>query len=1492
MGRMQFSGRVASGGIVSLASLIHEKALNLASGGDSSEKSLIGNDLTRIYENSKMFALMPSSFASMVSGAVMIMFTTGLPGLAGLGMLVLVLISNQWMAKVSARRESECLKSADKRIALITRVIEGIKAVKLSTWEVPFLDRIFAARSEEGRSLSGFRMVTQTSVQIGRAAPTLACCVTFSVMAAMDDDLKVADIFAVYSVFQAMRLSLIILPRGLSIIATNRVSFKRVSDYLSQPDFKRSRELTAHDTQALIFKDAKFCHFSEGADVSPSHASPGNRKSLKSAVEAEGGAAAEENDFSNEAKENRKSLVLPPGFVKEVGVSGTHLAPPAEDDVPHATRGSQEKFILRIESLSIDRGESVALIGEVGSGKSSVISAILGDMRHISSPMAIFADTETLISDANIGFVPQKSFITCGTILENVVMGRAFDEVMFRDAVTRSCLMKDLETLPGGRYTEIGERGVTLSGGQQQRVCIARALYGDPRLLLMDDPLAAVDSHVANMLFYNIVYKRKPGQTVLISLNQHKFLKHFSKIVRMENGVANVSVRSSENVAPCTEPTPQSGNYEQEPLPDQDQPHSTSAKGYKNTLIEREAQGKGAVKSTVLVEYVRSMGAFWTLASLLIIVLTYSLMAFSDRWLAKWTSEYDEHEKASDVPSYYLYVFIGASVLFASGLIASSMALSKATVRASETLHNDCFEKVVHAPLDWFNKTPSGRILSRFTSDTSNLDVQFGHAVDNIAQQLATLAVLLGMICVIVPTVIPVVVVSCIAYWLVVVTVDKSNREVKRLGNNAMSPVLSTVGEISDGRLILRAMNLAPSMNRKFVRHYDRLTKYNYASNGIMHLGMLVSYIISIIISVCTGVLMLYGPGAKDLHPSLLALALTYSFMLPYFFLFLALFFSRFKSILTSLERLLECKHGVPQEPKWFKDSDALLPKGWPDKGNIQFEGVSLVYRPGMKPAIDNVTVGFEKGTSTGVVGRTGAGKSSLIAVLFRLNEASGGRVMIDGVDAANVGLQALRKGMAVIPQDPLLIDGTIRNNLDPFKQYHEDALRLVLDRVGLTSVGLYEPAGALSVGEKQLITLCRALMNTETRIVIMDEPTSNIDQKTDEVIQKVLREDWADKTVITIAHRINTIIDYDKILVMSDGRVAQHGPSGVLARKAGIFQELVQSSGVVLKDDGSSDGEAPESAPEEPPTRDAGESGTMDMAASTATVPVEVDIDLELKTICNLKEHVEGEAPATTTTTTTPPPSANLEQGGSPPSLKGHSPEGVLPEGTCPPPPAEDEAGSASPETPAQPPADAVPPLSDATPDTAEGASKDTAAPSADVPQDAPSAPAPPTDAAPAADATSQPTDEPEAPPPDGSSEAAQTPPTTHAEVEAEAEAQSETRSLTDMTTAEPVAEVEAEAEAEAQSETRSLTDMTAAESVPKVGADSAAMPEAPTDAGKDSASPSPDAESCVVAPDEARGDAQESFEAPPKVDASEEVPKEGGLVGHAEGETPGASE
>eukprot|EP01064_Diplonema_japonicum_P031285 TRINITY_DN5536_c0_g1_i1.p1 TRINITY_DN5536_c0_g1~~TRINITY_DN5536_c0_g1_i1.p1 ORF type:complete len:1494 (+),score=401.34 TRINITY_DN5536_c0_g1_i1:41-4522(+) len=1081
MGRVALSGVIASGICTGLTSLIHDKSLRLTSGSISTERALVGNDITRLYENSKVLSQLPSSATSMVGGTILILITVSYEGIAGIVMLAIVLFVNRALAKRAAKEEAETLAAGDVRIQLITRVIEGIKAVKLSAWEVPFENAIKETRKTESYSLSRFRLATMSSIQVGRASPALAACVTFGFMFLMDAELNVADVFAAYTAFQAMRLSMVVIPRALTVIATNNISLDRIQAYLLQEE---------HTPTSLVPKDSHFT-------------------------------------------------------LHATGCSFQH-------------RGS-DKFTLKLPSLTVKKGAAHALVGPVGSGKTSTITAVLGDLDR--------QEGTVMLSDS-VGYVPQKSFITCGTVLENITMGRPLDENMFRKVVQAAALEEDLKRLHDGRYTQIGERGVTLSGGQQQRVCIARALYGDPDLLIMDDPLAAVDGMVAAVIFDRVVASRREGQSILMSINQLQFLNRFTDVTLLEEGevveqgaIADHMNSDSRIGALLTdeEDRPEQAVCEEEPVQQE-----TGKKT--NDLVSAEKRKKGAIKDAVMITYFKSMGAGWVTACFVSLVITYGLMAFCDRWLAAWTSQYDEDAQGEHPPveNYYLYVFVGASVAFAAGLIITSACFSYATVAASLTLHNDCFDHILHAPLSWFESTPSGRILSRFSADMANVDTQFGFTLDNIMQKIASLIVLLVMICVIVPLITPIIVFAAVAYYFEVIAVDRSNRQIKRYANNSMSPILSSMGDIgsAQGRLVIRSMNLQHAAKTKFYFQYDDLSMYNYASVAITHFGMQASYLISIIISCATGTFILYGPG--NISSSLLGLAMTYSFMLPYFFLFFSLFYSRMKSLLTSLERLLECKDAsVPQEPEWFEPTDAAIPSSWPEKGNITFDDATLVYRPGLPPALNEVDLEIKGGSTVGVVGRTGAGKSSLVVLLFRLRELAAGKIKIDGTDISRIGLQTLRKTMAVIPQEPLLIDDTVARNLDPFSMKPEKELRDVLDKVGLETVSLSEPGLNLSAGEKQLVSLARALL-LPARIVIMDEPTSNIDPRTDAAVQRVIREDWSDRTVVTIAHRLNTIIDNDYILVMRDGRVAEYStPKALLADPDTQFFSMVAGLGL-----------------------------------------------------------------------------------------------------------------------------------------------------------------------------------------------------------------------------------------------------------------------------------------------------------------------------------------
>eukprot|EP01060_Flectonema_neradi_P000624 TRINITY_DN10392_c1_g1_i1.p1 TRINITY_DN10392_c1_g1~~TRINITY_DN10392_c1_g1_i1.p1 ORF type:complete len:1332 (+),score=234.36 TRINITY_DN10392_c1_g1_i1:561-3998(+) len=1075
-GRIIFCTDVASGYCVLISQLIHDKALWITSGGNSNERSLVGNDLCRNYEAARALSHMPASIASIVGGGVVIYLTIGYPGFAGICLLFIVLLINIKMSGVSAGFEKKSLVQSDNRMKLLTRAIEGIKAIKLSAWEVPFLRGIKQARAEESAGIRSYRFAAMGSLQLGKSSPTLATCATFALMFLLGDELVIADIFAVVSVFQSMRVAFSVAPLCLVMLASIRVSLKRYKDFLLQDDCDPVQPLPDAGPTAVEVRDASFTHY------------------------------------------------------------------------------GSKKFELKVPELVVKTGSSHAIIGPVGSGKTSLITSLLGDMHQVSGSARVVED---------IGYVPQKTCVVCGTIEENVVMGREFSEDRFREAIYSSALDKDLEQFPLGKYTEIGERGVTLSGGQQQRVCIARALYAKPSLLIMDDPFAAVDGVVARAILTRIMAQRPPEQTLLCSVNQLYFLNRFDHVSEMVGG----QLVHKEHTKQVDETTPP----DIELVPEEINQNEHAAKPSQNTLVKLEGGSKSAVNSGVALQYVKAMGRWRLLVCGVTSFVACSLMGFIDRWLASWTADYEDIPEGEDanVPYYYLYVFIGASAAYTVMLIISSTLFSWATSHAALELHNDCLDRMFHAPISWFDTTPSGRILSRFSSDLSNIDIQLAISIDNLANQLFSLVVLLGMVCYVVPIVTPVVVVSVVVFTSQVIAVDRSNRQAKRFANSSMAPVLSALSETSSpqGKLLLRSMRLQDPMKKRFAILYNDLTTCNIASNGLIHFGMLSSYMIAGCISTATGFFMLYGPGSSDLSPSLLALAMTYSFALPNFFIFFSMFFSMLKGILTALERFLEfLDDGVPQEPTWFVPSDQeLVKRNWPtsEGGDVEFRNATLKYMPHLPPAIHGANVLIKGGTKVGVVGRTGAGKSSLLVLLFRLCDAEpGGDVSVGGINIRRVGLQTLRKTMAVIPQEPLLLNDTVAKNLDPFNENTQKELENVLKRVGLPGVSLYDQGSSLSAGERQMISIARAML-LPASIVIMDEPTSNIDTATDAAIQRVIRTDWATRTVITIAHRLDTVIDNDFILGMDQGRVVEFAPpEDLLARPDSLLSSLVAGLG------------------------------------------------------------------------------------------------------------------------------------------------------------------------------------------------------------------------------------------------------------------------------------------------------------------------------------------
>eukprot|EP00929_Paragymnodinium_shiwhaense_P071004 TRINITY_DN36074_c0_g1_i1.p1 TRINITY_DN36074_c0_g1~~TRINITY_DN36074_c0_g1_i1.p1 ORF type:complete len:1316 (-),score=242.54 TRINITY_DN36074_c0_g1_i1:101-3652(-) len=1087
--RVYLTDRFGAGFVTSLAGLIYSKGLKMSPGVAENEKALLSNDVVKCQDQLKLLCMMPQAGTALLGGIGVLLYCIGAAALSGIALMVAVLIFGVRLAKISVFYETKSSAAADRRLATMTCAVEGMKAVKLSAWEPQFLEQLHNARSEEVGWHKIKRSLHQISVQAGRCAPVLCSASSVLTLALTGGGFEAGPVFAAVSIFQSLRLAMTMLPVGFSYFSSWAVSMRRIEAFLLLPD------------------------------------APGPQLGSPSDVDK---------------------------FVAEV-----------DGDVVRKGKDGAG-YTCKLGRLNLPKGGVTAIVGAVGSGKTTALLGLLGDL-DIHGTCKLNA--------LSIGYVPQKAFVASGTLRHNILMGRAFDQDRYLDAIRRAALSTDIAQLQGGDMAEVGERGVTLSGGQQQRVGIARALYGLPDLLLADDPLAAVDprvgEHIASHCFFGADRTRR---SVVMSTNQLHLLPKCDYVVVLANGAvaehgkyADLTSKAdslltammkdvvvAENVAadidglvPTSPSAPENAETKAEPA------GATPGQGAAQKLVKAEKLAEGDISTNVWKEYVAGMGHLRFFCCCIACCLSYGCMGASDRWLAVWL------EAASDTESMQYYASIYGLLVVSMGisLVATTQAFSIATARAGRTLHDDACSSLFHAPLHWFEATPSGRILSRFGSDLSMVDNTLSYFLENVAGFTSTLLVLVTVLCTVVPVVSVMVPFGFALYGLQLVAADRCNRVLKRHANAAMAPVLSSLVEAThtSGRPLLRGMGLSENSWNDFAASVDELCRFNFLSSSVIAWQTLASYAMCLVFGSATSIWVLWGPAAVP--QARIGLALTYAFLLPYFLLYAAFTISVLKISGTALERLLE-SCALPQESNWNVANDKAL-VSWPDKGRVVFDDVELVYRPGLPAALKGVSFDIPGGSRVGVVGRTGAGKSSLVVLLFRLVDASKGRVLVDGVDVTTIGLQTLRRAMSVIPQEPLLLSGTIRGNLDPFNEQPEAELHLALKRAGLGELALDTPVGGsnggsggggLSSGQCQLLTLARALLR-KASVVVMDEPTSNVDSETDSAVQRAVREHLVGCTLLTIAHRLHTIIDSDLLLVMEAGRLGEFDSPAALLR-------------------------------------------------------------------------------------------------------------------------------------------------------------------------------------------------------------------------------------------------------------------------------------------------------------------------------------------------------
>ncbi|KAF9983598.1 hypothetical protein BGZ75_004919 [Mortierella antarctica] len=1168
-----------------LVDLVFRKATTLSAKAhllysDGSIINMMSTDISRIES-----AMMPviSIFASPVFVLVIVALLVRLMGPSALlGALILFLFSplQGWGMSTLGPVRKKASQFTDSRIRLSTEILQGVRVIKFFAWENSFLKKLAEIRVQElsfvGRILRTRGFITATSS--ASAIPVLASTLSFALYSALGNELNPEVVFPALAYYSIMRVSLLVLPSCYSSVVDAYVAVGRLQKFLLSDDDNEIAVIVDESAKdAILIEDADFVWDALPPSVASTLSSSDTDSSSSSLLAKKDGASANEIDQQ-----------LP----VDQGSQGVETAP-----------------FLRNINLKIPRGSLVAVVGPVGSGKSSLLQAIVGNMKKCRGQV---------VRGTTISYAPQTPWIQNTSVRDNILFGTAFDQDRYWRIVKACCLEEDLESLPAGDLTEIGERGINLSGGQKTRLSLARSIYFDAGTVIMDDPLSAVDAQVGKQLWEDCILGELKDRTRVIATHQLHVLPYVDYVIVLKDGAIveegpfndlmdkggnftelmikyggvvrvraddntdlNISRASSSNTVQQQSSSTDSKRGEQESLAEngggQDgrnsqgtgtnkaaaKESSTPAGGSK--LIMEEERESGAVSTSVYAEYFRMAGIWTWIAVLATYILGQACNLMMNYWLSLWSGGAIGLSTTTNILVYVSF----AITQFVFAAIASQL-LSYAVIKTAREMHRKAFDKTIHARLSFFDTNPLGRILNRFSKDVDTIDNVLWGTLNDI---FVTGLIVLGSVTMAIayfPWLLIAVVPMAGLYYYLSIYYRRTSREVKRLDSTLRSVLYAYFSESLSGMGTLKAYNrveYAVRVNQQKLDFSNR--PYYLFQIGTRWISLRVN-LLGIIFTFMTA--MFIVQARHTISAAAAGLVLSYLVRTGGDMNWVVQCVSMLENNMNSTERLVHYVKNLPQEPLMESLPGKKPASDWPSQGAISFKNVTMRYRLELPPVLNNISFDIQPGHKIGVVGRTGAGKSSLIQALFLLCDLDAGQVVIDGIDTQTISTADLRSNIAIIPQEPVLFHGTFRYNLDPLGKHAEQELWRVLETSDLKAYVQAQDGGLdamvsdrgenLSVGQRQLVCLSRALL-AKSKIVVLDEATANVDMATDALIQKAIRVNFADATVVTVAHRINTIVDYDRILVMSQGQVAEYdSPRQLLSDPFSAFSSLVSETG------------------------------------------------------------------------------------------------------------------------------------------------------------------------------------------------------------------------------------------------------------------------------------------------------------------------------------------
>ncbi|KAK6164406.1 hypothetical protein DH2020_001270 [Rehmannia glutinosa] len=856
--------------------------------------------------------------------------------------------------------------------------------------------------------------------------------------------------------------------------------------------------------------------------------------------------------------------------------------------------------------IKVEKGMRVAVCGVVGSGKSSFISCILGEIPKISGEVKICGSA---------AYVSQSAWIQSGNIEENILFGSPMDKAKYKSVIHACSLKKDLELFSHGDQTIIGDRGINLSGGQKQRLQLARALYQDADIYLLDDPFSAVDAYTGSELFKEYILTALATKTVVFVTHQVEFLPAADLILVLKEGriiqagkydellqagtdfstlvsahheaieamdFCNLASEESDKIDPLDRSVLMSkkcdsvGNNMAGMVNKVRESASSSGlttikekkkdkRSKKKQLVQEEEREHGKVSMKVYLSYMTAAYKGLLIPLIILAQTLFQVLQVASSWWMAWANP----QTAGDKPKTSSMMLIGVYMALAFGsswfIFVRAVLVATFGLAAAQKLFLKMLRSVFRAPMSFFDSTPAGRILNRVSIDQNVVDLDIPFRLGGFASTTIQLLGIVGVMTQVTWQILLLVIPMAIACLWMQKYYMASSRELVRIVSIQKSPVINLFAESIAGAATIRGFAQEKRFMKRNLYLLDCFARPFFCSlAAIEWLCLRMELLSTFVFAFCMVLLVSFPTGSID--PSMAGLAVTYGLNMNARLSRWILSFCKLENKIISIERIHQYSQ-IPSEAPALTD-DTRPPSSWPVNGTIELIDLKVRYKESLPVVLHGVSCVFPGGKKIGIVGRTGSGKSTLIQALFRLIEPAGGRILIDKIDISTIGLHDLRKRLSIIPQDPTLFEGTIRGNLDPLGEHSDHEIWQALDKSQLGEIirqkkhkldtPVIENGDNWSVGQRQLVSLGRALLK-QSRILVLDEATASVDSATDNLIQKIIRTEFKDCTVCTVAHRIPTVIDSDLVLVLSDGRVAEFdSPLRLLEDKSSMFLKLV----------------------------------------------------------------------------------------------------------------------------------------------------------------------------------------------------------------------------------------------------------------------------------------------------------------------------------------------